>query len=66
MIKAFTIATARTINLGNYESMRIESSVTFETDDQLFAQHKAAAQTELRKLLEETYKAQRTEKGARG
>jgi hypothetical protein len=39
--------------------MRIEASVTFDTDERLFETQKAAAQAELRKLLEETYSAQK-------
>lgn len=60
MIKAFTIAAAHTLNLGNYQSFRIEASLTVEVpegDD--YQVLKDRAQTELRRLLEETYKSQR-------
>lgn len=58
-ITEFRIAASHTVNIGNYESLRIEAQVTVtvgeasELDDL-----KARAQIELRKLLEETYRAQ--------
>lgn len=60
MIKEFSIGFSRTVNLGNYESCRIESSVTVavpEGKDELGAAA-AEAQIELRKLLEDTFRAQ--------
>lgn len=60
MIKQFSIAAAHTLNLGNYQSFRIEASLTVEVpegDD--FEVLKDKAQTELRRLLEETYRLQR-------
>ena len=60
MIKQFSIAAAHTLNLGNYQSFRIEASLTVEVpegDDYEVLRDKA--QTELRRLLEETYKRQR-------
>ena len=57
MITEFRIALSRTLNLGNYESTRIESSVTVTVNDgDDFPAEKQHAQTELRKLLEETYR----------
>ena len=53
------VGAARTINLGNFESLCIEASVTIalaEGDD--LVKDKAAVQPELRQLLEETYRAQ--------
>lgn len=64
MIKAFTIAAAHTLNLGNYQSFRIEASLTIEVaegDD--YEVLKDKAQTELRRLLEDTYKLQRRANG---
>lgn len=59
MITQFTIGTSRTINLGNFESLRIEASVVVDCpEDGDFPQMKIAAQTQLRQLLEDTYKAQ--------
>jgi hypothetical protein len=56
MITAFTIGMSRTINLGNFESMRLEASVTIEVSErENFEDCKIGAQRELRKLLEETY-----------
>ena len=60
MIKAFSIAAAHTLNLGNYQSFRVEASLTVEVpegDD--FEVLRDKAQTELRRLLEDTYRAQR-------
>ena len=66
MIKSFSIAAAHTLNLGNYQSFRIEASLEIEVpegDD--YEVLKDRAQTELRRLLEETYKAQRRADGAK-
>jgi len=63
MIKEFTVGVSHTINLGNYESMRIEASVAVSVpDDQTYdslVDLKKHAQVELRHLLEETYRTQR-------
>jgi hypothetical protein len=62
MIKQFMIGCSKTINLGNFQSLRIEAQVIFEVptgqwdDIDLL---KVQAQDELKRLLEETYKAQR-------
>lgn len=61
MITQFTVGCSRTVNLGNYESVRVEASVTVSLDvmDQENIQEwKDTAQKELRKLLEETYRNQ--------
>jgi hypothetical protein len=60
MITQFTIGFSRTVNLGNFESCRIESSVTVAVSEESadMPAHIAAAQVELRRLLEETYQAQ--------
>jgi hypothetical protein len=56
-ITAFTIGVSRTINLGNFESLRVESSITWELSaDQGVEQQKELAQVQLRGLLEQTYK----------
>ena len=60
MIRSFTIAAAHTLNLGNYQSFRIEAQLVVEVpegDD--YEVLKDKAQSELRRLLEQTYKAQR-------
>ena len=65
MIRQFTIGTSHTLNKGNFNSMRIECSLTVdvpEGDD--FEVLKDKAQTELRRMLEETYKAQLRSNGA--
>lgn len=62
MVKEFTIGFSRTINLGNFESARVEASVTVEVTAEMLAKgHQAvmdASQAELRQLLELTYRAQ--------
>lgn len=65
IITEIRVGAARTLNLGNLESMRIEASVTMsipEGDD--MAAVKARVQTELRALLEETYRAQYKQRAA--
>jgi hypothetical protein len=60
MIKQFMVGCSKTINLGNFQSLRIEAQVFIEVlegDDP--AQLKTEAQEELKTLLEQTYKAQR-------
>lgn len=58
-ITEFSIGCSKTINLGNYQSIRIEASVTATMDPgESLADASAAAQQELRQLLEDTYKAQ--------
>ena len=58
-INEFHIGCSKTINLGNYQNLRIEASVTVSMDagDSL-ANASEAAQEELRRLLEQTYAAQ--------
>lgn len=59
MIKEFTVGASHTVNLGNYESLRIEASVTVTVNDgDDLASLKEAAQTELRDLTEKTFVAQ--------
>lgn len=59
MITQFTIGTSRTINLGNFESLRIEASITVAVpEDCNFQTMKREAQEQLRLLMEETFKAQ--------
>ena len=68
-IKQFTIGTSKTVNLGNFESHKVEASVVWEveTDKGLtLGDQTRLAQEELRLLLEQTYKAQRKDKPARG
>jgi len=65
MIRQFTIGTSHTLNRGNFNSLRIECSLTVEVpegDD--YEVLKDKAQSELRRLLEETYKAQYKVNGA--
>jgi hypothetical protein len=65
-IKQFTIGCSKTINLGNFQSLRIEASVVVEVetnrvtgDPVIDPRINAKAQEQLKLLLEETYKAQR-------
>lgn len=60
MITQFTVGCSRTVNLGNFESVRVEASVTtnIPSDADEWQTLAESAQKELRKLLEETYKNQ--------
>ena len=68
MIKEFTIGTSHTLNLGNYESIPVEASITvvppesYADDDRVRAVVDADSQKKLRALLEETFKAQSRKK----
>jgi len=60
VIREFSIRAAHVLNRGNYESLRIECELVVvvpEGDDYEILADKA--QTELRKLLENTYRAQK-------
>jgi hypothetical protein len=64
-ITAFSVGTSRTINLGNFESLRVEASVTLDVEADAhsdLAQHRSEAQKFLRQLLEDTYNAQHAER----
>jgi hypothetical protein len=62
-IKQFGIGCSRTINLGNFESLRVEASIAVEVNDsEDFARAAAQAQLDLRALLEDTYRAQAVRK----
>ena len=65
MIKQFTIGASHTLNTGNFSSFRVEAQLVVEVplgDDYEILKDKA--QSELRRLLEETYRVQRREHGA--
>lgn len=65
MITEIHVAIARTINLGNFESLRIEGSLTAAVGQfDSVPQVKAQLQVELRALMEETYLAQHKAKTA--
>ena len=58
-ITEFSLGCSKTINLGNYQNIRIEASVTVSRDpNESLAKASDEAQQELRRLLEETYSAQ--------
>jgi hypothetical protein len=60
MMKEFTIGASHTINLGHYESLRVEASVTksLNQGDDVLAEMQRA-QSELRELLQSTFYQQR-------
>ena len=60
IIKEFSVGCSHTKNLGNFESLRVEASVTMHgpSDDYDLQELKEVAQIELRALLEATYRAQ--------
>lgn len=58
-IAQFSVTTSRTINLGNFESLRVEATVTVNINDgDEMVAARSEAQTQLRTLLEDTYHAQ--------
>jgi len=60
MIKQFTVGVSKTVNLGNFNSMRVEASLTIEVpegDD--YGLLKMKAQEDLTTLLAETWRANR-------
>lgn len=58
-IREFSIGCSKTMNLGNFQSLRIEASVTVSLQDgDDLKSAKAEAEQELKALLEETYQAQ--------
>lgn len=62
-ITQFTVGASRTMNLGNFNSLRIEASVTTDLndgDDRAIAE--TQAQSELRHLLEQTYRNMKPDK----
>jgi hypothetical protein len=61
MVTQFTVACSRTINIGNFESVRVEASVTItvpQNGGRALEPLKEMAQAELRSLLEQTYRQQ--------
>ncbi len=57
-IKQITVGASRTINLGNYESMRVDGSCTIEIEDPsqiAFARAKALEEVKLQ--MNEAYKS---------
>ena len=59
MIKQFVVGCSKTVNLGNYQSIRVEASLTIEVvegDD--YRALRTKAQAELKALLDETYRSQ--------
>ena len=57
-LKEFSIGFSRTVNLGRYESARVEASVTYACDEgtTMTPEVIEAAQKELGILLDETWK----------
>ena len=67
-IPQFSVGTSRTVNLGNFESLRIEASVTIDLSDEDNADMATArsnAQKFLRQLLEDSYRSQYEEQEKR-
>jgi hypothetical protein len=58
MIKEFKVAVSHTVNLGNYESMRVEAEVSVDAEGLEWETLRQDAQEGLRVLLADTFKAQ--------
>jgi hypothetical protein len=64
MIKEFHISAGHTFSPRQYESYKIEGSITVVVNDgEDFDDLRAAAQVKLRELLAETYRAQQRKEG---
>jgi hypothetical protein len=61
ILKQFMVGCGKTINLGNFQSLKIEAQVFIEVreGENNLDGLKIEAQEELKHLLEQTYKAQR-------
>jgi hypothetical protein len=58
-VTSVRVGAAKTINLGNYQSLRIEAAVEVDmTALDEIAEVRALAQTELERLMADTYKSQ--------
>jgi hypothetical protein len=57
-VKEFTVGVRHVVNLGNYETMHIEASVTIDSEDGDWENLRSEAQEALRNLLEETFNGQ--------
>jgi hypothetical protein len=66
-ITSITVGVAKTINLGDFNSIKINASVVVEISDpsELEGAH-GMAQEELGKLMSETYRAQRRQPPGEG
>lgn len=63
-VKECTFGVARTINLGNYESLRLEHSVTVElSDGETVAEVRDAAFEQMRETINAEYLAFQKKKG---
>jgi hypothetical protein len=58
MIKEFRVGVSHTINLGNYESMRVEAEVTVDAEGLEWEALRQDAQEGLRVLLADSFKTQ--------
>lgn len=62
MIKEFTVGCSKTVNQGNFNSLRVEFSLTIAVmEGEDWHELAAQAQVDLRDKLNETYRAQRRE-----
>jgi len=57
MVKEFTVGVRHVVNLGNYETMHVEASVTRDCEDGDWETTRAEAQIALCELLDETFNA---------
>jgi hypothetical protein len=65
-LKEFSIGFSRTVNLGHYESARVEASVTYVMEGtQLTENILDAAEVELKNLLDTTWKKQYAERNGK-
>lgn len=58
-IKEFTVGVRHLVNIGDYENMTIEASVTLDIEDSDFHQAREDAQCALKMLLDDSFTAQK-------
>jgi hypothetical protein len=58
MIREFKVAVSHTVNLGNYESMRVEAEVAVDAEGLEWNEARREAQEGLRVLLADSFKEQ--------
>lgn len=59
MIKEFTVGVKHHVNLGDYESMEVQASVTVNIEDDDFLEARAGVQDALKLLLADSFQSQK-------
>lgn len=63
MIREFTVGASKTVNMGNFNSLRVEASVTYTLEEgQEFRDQYTICMHQLRSMLNDNYKIQLKQK----